>query len=83
MLQSHEHPLDPNEKVIGRPLVPGETFQSGDVYDSRTTRKWKQVPYYLIGKVVPEKHREVYIRPDNHYIAEHLGTSGLATFETH
>ncbi len=62
MFEQHKHPLDPNEKVVGRHVEPGETLRSSDM-EAAKTGKWVNIPYELIGTVVREDQRCTFVRP--------------------
>ena len=62
MFEQHAHPLDPNEKVVGRHVEPGETLRSSDV-EAAPTGKWVNIPYERIGDVVREDEARMFVRP--------------------
>lgn len=62
MFEQHKHPLDPNEKVVGRHVEPGETLRSSD-FEAAATGKWATIPYELIGTVVREDQSRMFVRP--------------------
>jgi hypothetical protein len=59
----YEHRQDAEETTFGRRIQLGEEHQKGDKYDDLTTGKWELVPDALIGKVVEENSKSIFIRP--------------------
>lgn len=61
-VETHQHPLSPHKTVVGRKLLPGDTIQSDDVYDS-TSGEWKKAP--CAGLLLQEGCNTIWVRPEN------------------
>jgi hypothetical protein len=59
------HPLDAGNlesAISGKPLMPGDVWQAGDVF-AASNKRWKPVPTGLLGKVVQSNFGMTAARP--------------------
>ncbi len=59
-MQTHTHPVS-GKVIVGTRLMPGDTIQHGDVYDS-TSGGWDELSW-PVGKAIQDGCQTIWVRP--------------------